>query len=157
MKAEKNKIQWLPIIIIVWNLIDIAVHVAVDMVEVLRVSGNVLAIAVTVVVLNVSTKKWTHDVLLGSAGVVVILNSIFLLKNGTFMVENGFLVPMLVFVGVTVFLLIRWAQVKRLEYMVAVLANGEELDIRFYHQWWMAFVLTIIGILITALFGIFAG
>jgi hypothetical protein len=48
MKTEKNKIQWLPILLIAWNLFDIAVHIAVDMVEVLRVSGNVLAIAVAV-------------------------------------------------------------------------------------------------------------
>jgi haloalkane dehalogenase len=142
MKTEKNKTQWLPILLIVWNLIDIAVHIAVDMVEVLRVSGNVLAIAAAVVVLTGVTKTWAHDVLVGSAIVVVILNSIF-------SAQNGFLAPVLVFVGVTVFLLIRWAQIKRLEKDAA----AGEVNVRFYHRWWMALALTFGGILIVALAG----
>jgi haloalkane dehalogenase len=142
MKTEKNKIQWLPILLIAWNLVDIAVHFAVDMVEVLRVSGNVLAIAVAVIVLTGITKSLTHDILVGSAVVVVILNSIF-------SYQDGFVVPMLVFVGVSVFLMIRWAQIKRLEKEAA----AGKVNIRFYHRWWMALALTFVGILIVALVG----
>lgn len=146
MKTQKNRIQWLPILIIVWNLIDIAVHVAVDMVEVLRVSGNGVAIGAAVLILILGTKKWSHDVLIGTAAIVVILNSIFSF-------QAGFALPMLVFVGVTVFLLIRWAQVKRLDYAAAASGEGGELQIRFSHRWWMALALTFVGILIVALVG----
>lgn len=142
MKTEKNRIQWLPILLIAWNLFDIAAHIAVDMVEVLRVSGNVLAIAVAVIVLTGITKSLAHDILVGSAVVIVILNSIF-------SYQDGFVVPMLVFVGVSVFLMIRWAQIKRLEKEAAAGA----VIIRFYHRWWMALALTFIGILIIALVG----
>lgn len=144
---KTKKIQWLPIIIIIWNLVDIAVHVAVDMVEVLRVSGNVVVIGVAVLILIIGTKKWSHDVLIGVAIIVVILNSIFSF-------QAGFVVPMLVFVGGTVFLLIRWAQVKRLDYAAANLGEGEELQIRLFHRWWMALALTFVGVMIVALAGL---
>ena len=42
-----HKIQWLPILLIAWNIFDIAVHVAVDRVEPLRVSGNIVGIALS--------------------------------------------------------------------------------------------------------------
>ena len=36
---------WFPTLIIVWNLIDIAVHVATNLVEPLRIAGNLVGIA----------------------------------------------------------------------------------------------------------------
>ena len=45
-----GKFQWLPILLIAWNLFDIFVHVRADMVEPLRVTGNVVAIAAALVV-----------------------------------------------------------------------------------------------------------
>ncbi|MEL6306820.1 MAG: hypothetical protein AAFQ52_01695 [Chloroflexota bacterium] len=46
-----RNIQWIPILLIVWNLLDIAVHIAVDMVEPLRITGNIVGLIAAVIVL----------------------------------------------------------------------------------------------------------
>lgn len=146
VETKSRMSRWLPVTLIVWNLVDIAVHIAVDMVEVLRISGNVLGIVVVVIVLTGVTKTRAHDVLVGSALVVIILNSFF-------SAQAGVILPMLVFVGVSVLLIVRWAQVKRLEKERA-LAGGDDVEIRFYHRWWTALAVSLVGILVVALAGL---
>lgn len=92
MKTENiyRKIQWLPILLIAWNMIDIAVHVAVDMAEPLRISGNIVGIAAALIVLLEFAKSYTPHILGGVAVAVVALNAVFAF-------ENDFAIPMLVF------------------------------------------------------------
>ena len=46
----QRKFQWLPALLIIWNLLDIAVHVALDMAEPWRIAGNVVGIVAALVV-----------------------------------------------------------------------------------------------------------
>ena len=155
VETKQRTNRWLPITLIVWNLFDIAVHIAVDMVEVLRVSGNVLGIVVAVLVITGVTKAKAHDVLVGSAFAVVVLNSIFVAVNAFFAAPASVIAPMLVFVGVSVLLLVRWAQVERLEKERAR-TDGNDVELRFYHRWWMALVVSLVGVLVVALIGLVA-
>jgi hypothetical protein len=141
VKSENNKqkIQWLPTLIILWNLIDIAVHIAVDMVEPLRVSGNIVGIAAALVVWFGLAKPFAPHILGGAAVVVVVLNAIHSSMHGAAL-------PMLVFIGVAVFLLLRWMQV--------ILKT--ETEQRFYHRWWMALVAAVVGAAIVFLLGMSA-
>ena len=139
MKSENKKLQWLPTLLILWNLIDIAVHIAVDMVEPLRVSGNIIGIAAAVIVLLGLAKPFAPHILGGAAAVVIILNVLHAS-------EQGYAIPMLVFIGVALFLLLRWAQV--------ILAKVA--DQRFYHRWWAALAIAVIGAAIVFLTGMSA-
>src|SRR3990172_4075041 len=108
MKAEnKNKrFQWLPTLLILWNLIDLVLHVAIDMAEPLRITGNLVGIAAALIVLLGIAKPYAPHILGGAAVVFVVVNAIHA-------AAHGFAIPMLVFIGFALFLLLRWAQVKR--------------------------------------------
>lgn len=43
MKTENKRFQWLPTLIILWNVIDIAVHVGLNMAEPWRIALPMLA------------------------------------------------------------------------------------------------------------------
>ncbi len=62
-----------------WNVFDIVLHIAVDQVEFLRVSGNVVAIALAVVVLM--TGRRNARLLLVAIGAVLVLNTIFIVTQ----------------------------------------------------------------------------
>lgn len=136
MTTGNKKFQWLPTLLIVWNLIDIAVHIAVDMVEPLRIAGNIAALAAALIVLVGVARVYAHDILVLAAAIVVGLNTL-----ESF--QHGYLVPMLIFVGVSVFLLLRWAQVKRTEVAEAGLLQ----------RWWIGLGAALIGVAIVALVG----
>ncbi|MEM7538976.1 MAG: phospholipase [Chloroflexota bacterium] len=144
MKTENKdrKLQWLPTLIIVWNIIDIAVHVAVDMVEPLRVSGNIVGIVAALIVLLGVAKSYAPHLLGFSAIVVVILNTIFAS-------DNGARIPMLIFIGVSLFLLLRWAQVR--------LTEDENTDGRFYNRSWAALAAAVVGVVIVLISGVLWG
>jgi hypothetical protein len=91
------------------------------MAEPLRVTGNIVGIAAAAIVLLGLAKPYAPHILVGSAVVVVLLNAIHSSMHGA-------VLPMLVFIGVALFLLLRWAQV--------LLAKGDEQ--RFFHRWWAA-------------------
>ena len=159
---QSRKIQWLPILLIIWNIFDIAVHVAVDMVEPLRVTGNVVGIAAALIVLLGFAKAAAPHLLAIAAVVVVALNALFAS-------EEGFEIPMLIFIGIALFLLLRWAQVKATHPLLLVQGAqqptspslGEELslrqqEVRWYHRWWMAFFAALIGVAIVLLSGLSA-
>ncbi len=105
---KEHKIQRLPSLLIAWHMFDIAVHVAVDMVEPLRITGNIVGIAAALIVLLGFAKTYAPYILGGAAIAVVAVNTVFAS-------ENGFAIPMLIFIGVSLFLLLRWAQVKLAE------------------------------------------
>jgi hypothetical protein len=146
-KSENKyrKFQWLPILLITWNLFDLVLHVAIDMAEPYRIAGNVVAIVAALIVLLANVKSYAPLILGGAAVVVVALNAFHAS-------EHGFAIPMLVFIGVTLFLLLRWAQVKSLE------ANAEsENEVgHFYHRWWMAIIVSLVGVAIVVLTGMSA-
>jgi hypothetical protein len=137
-----QRIQWLPTLIILWNIIDIMVHVALGMAEPLRIAGNIVGIVAALIVWFGLAKPYAPHILGGAAAVVVVLSVIHAAGHGYF-------IPTVVFIGVALFLLLRWAQVKALE------ANTESEDavIRFYHRWWIALLAALVGVGIVTLSG----
>jgi hypothetical protein len=124
---KKRGFQWLPTLLILWNVIDLVLHVAIGLAEPLRIAGNIVGIAAALIVLLGLAMPYAPHILGGAAIGAVILNTIHAS-------QHGFAIPMLVFIGVAVFLLLRWAQVESLE----ANAESESADDRSYHRWWMA-------------------
>ncbi|MGB3058239.1 MAG: hypothetical protein WBE17_00740, partial [Anaerolineae bacterium] len=135
-KMENRKIQWLPTLLIVWNLIDIVVHVGLNMAEPWRIAGNIVGIVAALIVFFGMAKSYAPHILGGAAVVVVVVNAIHA-------AAHGFVIPMLVFIGFALFLLLRWTQV--------ILAKG--VDQNFYYRWWMALVVALVGVGIITLSG----
>jgi hypothetical protein len=133
-----RKIQWLPILLIGWSMFDLVLHVAIDMAEPLRIAGNIVGIAAALIVLLGNARAYAPQILAGAAAVVVVVNAIHAS-------QHGFAIPMLVFIGVALFLLIRWAQLTLME------ANpeSEHADGRFYLRWWVALLITLVLIGVT--------
>jgi len=102
-KTANRKIQWLPILLIIWNILHIVVHIAVDMVEPLRISGNIVGLVAAVIVLLGLFKPY-QPALLGLATAAVIF------PNTIESALHGYLVPILIFVGVSVIILILMTQ-----------------------------------------------
>ena len=67
MKTEnKNgKIQWLPTLLVVWNLIDIIIHIGLNIAEPLRITGNIVGIAAALIVLLGFAKPFALHILGG--------------------------------------------------------------------------------------------
>lgn len=137
-----RRIQWLPTLLIVWNILDIAIHIALNMVEPLRITGNVVGIAAALIVLFGLARAYAPYILGGAAAVVVGVN---MLES----FQHGFSLPMLGFVGVSVFFLLRSAQVKAL----AVNAEAGNSGSRFYLRLWVALPATLVGVAIVAFIG----
>ncbi len=125
---NSRNIQWLPILLIVWNIIDIVVHVATDLVEPLRIAGNVAALAAAGIVLLGLVKGSPYHVLIIGALLVVGFN---LWES----LLNNFLWPSLIFIFVSVLLLVLWAQD---EYEKENMTTNSEGDTPLYLRWWMA-------------------
>lgn len=144
MEAQNasRKVPWLPILLIVWNLLDIGVHIAVDRVEPLRIAGNIVGLAAAAIVLLGVVKSYQAN-LVGLAVVVVVI------LNTAESALHGFQVPMLVFVGMSVFLLLRMTQVAFAQ------ANAERNkgSGRFYLRWWAAVPATLIIVAIVPVSG----
>ena len=136
-----RNLPWLAILIIGWNTFDIVLHVYVELVEPLRVAGNVAAIAAAVIVLLGLARDYAPHVL-GLATVI------FIGLNITHAIANGFFVPSLVFISVSVLLLSLWTQG---EWRKANLAANTDNPI--YVRWWAAIVITVIAVAIIPLVG----
>jgi hypothetical protein len=126
----------LPTLILLWNVIDIAVHVGLNMAEPWRIAGNIVGIAAALVVWFGHAEPFAPHILGGAAAVVVILNVIHTAGHGYF-------IPTLIFIGVALFLLLRWTQV--------ILAK--DADQRFCLRWWMALPAALLGVGIVMLSG----
>ncbi len=144
MKAEnKNRtIQWLPTLIMLWNIIDIIVHVGLNMAETWRIAGNVVGIAAVLVVWFGLAKPFSPHIPGEAAIVVVVLNMIH-------SVAYGWIAPSFIFIGVSLILLLLWAQNL---YRKANAAN-ESAENPVYLQWWAAVSATLLGIALVALVG----
>ncbi|MEM7802450.1 MAG: hypothetical protein AAF633_24870 [Chloroflexota bacterium] len=132
---------WIPLFIILWNSFDIILHVAINQVEPLRVSGNVVGIiAVATLLLGFGT-PFEALVLIMAAIAVVALNSIFAL-------QNGFEIPMLVLIGVAVYCLIRWGQIE------SAGPSGEHQQRgQFYFSRWFGALTAVVGVIVVVLSG----
>ena len=137
---KKRNVRWLPTVIMLWNLIDIIVHVAIGMAEPLRIGGNIVGIAAAGIVLLGLAKPYPPHMLGGAAAVVVLLDSIHAMGHGA-------AIPMLVFGAVNIFLLLRSAQV-----YLAMDDGG-----RFYLRWWAALAAAVIGTAVVFLTGMTSG
>lgn len=139
MNTEKRKIQWFPTLLILWNIIDIAVHVALDLAEPWRIAGNIVGIIAALVVVFGVAKPYAWQILSGTAVAVVVVNVIHSILHGWFTAS-------FIFIGVSLILLLLWAQKLYRE------TNAGGVN-PAYLRWWAAIGATAVGILFIALVG----
>lgn len=141
-ETSTRRIQWLPTLLILWNIFDVVVHVVIDMVEPWRVAGNVVGVVASLIVLLGVARAYAPQLLVGGAIVVVALNAIH-------SVLHGWVAPSFVFIGVSLFLLLRWAQ----GIFRKSASTNDAADAPVYLRWWMALGATLVGIAGIALVG----
>lgn len=139
MKTENKRFQWLPTLIILWNIIDIAVHVGLNMAEPWRIAGNIVGIVAALIVFFGMAKSYAWQILSGTAVVVVVLNVIH-------SILHGWVTASFVFIGISLILLLLGAQNLYRE----ANAGGENPA---YLRWWAAIGATAVGILLITLVG----
>ena len=98
----------IPAVLVGWNMFDALLHIAIDMAEPLRITGNIVAVLVAVAILQGAPKKLSFTLLLIAFISTVALNTVHVS-------ENDFAIPMLIFVGLSLYLLLRWAQILKIE------------------------------------------
>ena len=133
----------IPAVLVGWNTFDALLHVAIDMAEPLRITGNIIAIFVAVAILLGAPKKLSFTLLL-----VAFISTVAL--NTAHVREHDFAIPMLIFIDISLYLLLRWAQIFKVE----------ELKIRqpkkqkYFHKRWFAVALSIFGVLVVLAMGV---
>ena len=133
----------IPAVLIGWNMFDAILHIAIDMAEPLRIAGNTIAILVAISILLGAPKKLSFPLLLVGFISTVALN--------TFHVnENDFAIPMLIFIGLSLYLLLRWAQIFKIE----DLKIRESEKQKYFYKRWFAVVLSIFGVLVVLAVGV---
>lgn len=140
MSKVQSNLGKIPKILISWNLFDAILHIAVDMAEVYRISGNVVAILVAVVLSQGLAKRFTSPMLYSAVLATIALNSVHLTKH-------DLVALMLLFVGVSVYCLLRWAQIIAINEKVSLLKDTLQ-------KTWFTISATIASVLIVALFGV---
>jgi hypothetical protein len=80
--SARPRPQWLLIWLIAWSTLDIAVHVAVDMVGPLRIAGNVVAAAAALIALLGVAGRYAPHLLSLAAALVLGLNGAESLLHG---------------------------------------------------------------------------
>ena len=141
MEPRRNT-RWLPILLVAWSTLDIAVHVAVDMVEPLRITGNVAAIVAGLIVLA-GIVRAAAPYVVGLAAVVVVG------LNGVESFLHGYLLPMLVFVGVSVLLLLLMARAAAIDARGTSVSGPKPVALRR----WAPLAATLAGVALIALVG----
>ena len=133
----------IPAVLVGWNMIDALLHVAIDMAEPLRITGNIIAIVVAVAILLGAPKKLSFILLLTAFTSTVALNTVHVS-------ENDFAVPMLIFIGLSLYLLLRWAQI----FKVKDFEIREPKKQKYFYKRWFAVVLSVLGILVVLAVGV---
>ena len=133
----------IPAVLIGWNMFDAILHIAIDMAEPMRIAGNTIAILVAISILLGAPKKLSFPLLLVAFISTVALN--------TFHVsENDFAIPMLIFIGLSLYLLLRWAQIFKIE----DLKIRESEKQKYFYKRWFAVALSIFGVLVVLTVGV---
>ena len=133
----------IPAVLIGWNMFDAILHIAIDMAEPLRIAGNTIAILVAISILLGAPKKLSFPLLLVAFISTVALN--------TFHVsENDFAIAMLIFIGLSLYLLLRWAQIFKIE----DLKIRESEKQKYFYKRWFAVALSIFGVLVVLTVGV---
>ena len=133
----------IPAVLIGWNIFDALLHVAIDMAEPPRITGNIIAILVAVAILIGAPKKLSSSLLLAAVISIVALNTVHVS-------EHDFAIPMLIFIGLSLYLLFRWAQILKIE----DLKIREPKKQKYFHKRWFAVVLSIFGVLVVLAVGV---
>jgi len=133
----------IPAVLIGWNIFDALLHVAIDMAEPPRITGNIIAILVAVAILIGAPKKLSSSLLLAAFISIVALNTVHVS-------EHDFAIPMLIFIGLSLYLLFRWAQILKIE----DLKTREPKKQKYFHKRWFAVVLSIFGVLVVLAVGV---
>jgi hypothetical protein len=135
--------QWLPILLIAWNIFDAGFHIAIDFIEPVRIAGNIIGLVAATIVLLGLAKSYAPHLLGLAAAVIVILNA-------TQPPFSGFVeMIVLTFIGVSVFLLLRWAQVNHVE----TGSRSDHTGAPIYLRGWGALLVTLVGLAIMYLVG----
>ena len=133
----------IPVVLVGWNMFDAILHIAIDMAEPMRIAGNTIAIIVAITILLGAPKKLSFPLLLVAFISTVALN--------TFHVsENDFAIPMLIFIGLSLYLLLRWAQIFKIE----DLKIRESEKQKYFYKRWFAVALSIFGVLVVLTVGV---
>ena len=132
-----------PAVLVGWNIFDALLHVAIDMAEPLRITSNIIAILVAVAILIGAPKKLSSSLLLAAFISTVALNTIHVS-------EHDFAIPMLIFIGLSLYLLLRWAQILKIE----DLKIREPKKQKYFHKLWFAVLLSIFGVLVVLAVGV---
>jgi len=133
----------IPVVLVGWNTFDALLHIAIDMAEPLRITGNVIAILVAVAILLGAPKKLSFTLLLVAFISTIVLNTVHVS-------ENDFAIPMLIFIGLSMYLLLRWAQIFKIEDLKIVEYEKQ----KYFHKRWFAVALSIFGVLVVLAVGI---
>ena len=133
----------IPAVLVGWNMFDALLHIAIDMAEPLRITGNVIAVLVAVAILLGAPKKLSFSLLLAAFISTVALNTVHV-------IENDFAIPMLIFIGLSLYLLLRWAQIFKIE----DLKIRETKKQKYFHKRWFAVALSIFGVLVVLSVGV---
>ena len=127
MVSKVIKAGRIPAVLVGWNMFDALLHIAIDMAEPLRITGNIISVLVAVAILQGAPKKLSFTLLLIAFISTVALNTVHVS-------ENDFAIPMLIFVGLSLYLLLRWAQIFKIE----DLKIRESKKQKYFHKRWFA-------------------
>jgi hypothetical protein len=133
----------IPVVLVGWNMFDAILHIAIDMAEPLRIAGNTIAILVAITILLGAPKKLSFPLLLVAFISTVALNTVHVS-------ENSFAIPMLIFIGLSLYLLLRLAQISKIE----DLKIRESEKQKYFHKRWFAVVLSLFGVLVVLAVGV---
>ena len=133
----------IPAVLVGWNTFDALLHIAIDMAEPLRITGNIIAIFVAVAILLGAPKKLSFTLLL-----VAFISTVAL--NTAHVREHDFAIPMLIFIGISLYLLLRWAQIFKVEELKVRQPKKQ----KYFHKRWFAVTLSIFGVLVVLAMGV---
>ena len=133
----------IPAVLVGWNTFDALLHITIDMAEPLRIIGNIIAIFVAVAILLGAPKKLSFTLLLVAFISTVALNTVHVR-------EHDFAIPMLIFIGISLYLLLRWAQIFKVEELKIRQSKKQ----KYFHKRWFAVALSIFGVLVVLAVGV---
>ena len=133
----------IPVVLVGWNMFDAILHIAIDMAEPLRITGNIIAVLAAITILLGAPKKLSFPLLLVAFISTVALNTFHV-------IENDFAIPMLVFIGLSLYLILRLAQISKIE----DLKIKESEKQKYFHKRWFAVGLSLFGVLVVLAVGV---